>query len=65
MAWDWEKLNRQHQQQSGGVPPQMDDLVNQLSEANQDFAAKLDSGVDIAVESFRPDPLSSDMTAGN
>ena len=30
MAWDWEKLNRQHQQQSGGVPPQMDDLVNQL-----------------------------------
>ncbi|BBO79154.1 HflK protein [Desulfosarcina widdelii] len=30
MAWDWEKLNRQHQQQPGGVPPQMDDLVNQL-----------------------------------
>ena len=30
MAWDWEKLNRQHQQQSGGVPPQMDDIVNQL-----------------------------------
>jgi membrane protease subunit HflK len=30
MAWDWEKLNRQHQQQPGGVPPQMDDIVNQL-----------------------------------
>ena len=30
MAWDWEKLNRQHHQQSGGVPPQMDDIVNQL-----------------------------------
>jgi membrane protease subunit HflK len=30
MAWDWEKLNRQHNQQSGGVPPQMDDIVNQL-----------------------------------
>ncbi|PID39989.1 MAG: FtsH protease activity modulator HflK [Proteobacteria bacterium] len=29
MAWDWEKLNRQHQQQ-GGPPPQMDDIVNQL-----------------------------------
>jgi membrane protease subunit HflK len=29
MAWDWEKLNRQHQQQ-GGAPPQMDDIVNQL-----------------------------------
>jgi modulator of FtsH protease HflK len=29
MAWDWEKLNRQHQQQSGG-PPQMDDIINQL-----------------------------------
>jgi membrane protease subunit HflK len=30
MAWDWEKLNRQHQQQPGGIPPQMDDIVNQL-----------------------------------
>ena len=30
MAWDWEKLNRQHQQQSGGVPPQMDDLIKQF-----------------------------------
>jgi modulator of FtsH protease HflK len=29
MAWDWEKLNRQHKQQSGG-PPQMDEIVNQL-----------------------------------
>lgn len=29
MAWDWEKLNRQHQQQGGG-PPQMDDVLNQL-----------------------------------
>ncbi len=29
MAWDWEKLNRQHNQQ-GGVPPQMDDIVDQL-----------------------------------
>lgn len=29
MAWDWEKLNRQHQQH-GGVPPQMDDIVKQL-----------------------------------
>lgn len=28
MAWDWEKLNRQHQQ--GGAPPQMEDLINQL-----------------------------------
>ena len=28
MAWDWEKLNRQHQ--PGGVPPQMDDIINQL-----------------------------------
>lgn len=36
MAWDWEKLNRQHQQQQqhqqpgGGVPPQMEDFLNQL-----------------------------------
>ncbi|BBO88916.1 HflK protein [Desulfosarcina ovata subsp. ovata] len=29
MAWDWEKLNRQHQQH-GGPPPQMDDVINQL-----------------------------------
>ncbi len=29
MAWDWEKLNRQHQQQGGG-PPQMDDIISQL-----------------------------------
>jgi membrane protease subunit HflK len=28
MAWDWEKLNRQQQQ--GSIPPQMDDIVNQL-----------------------------------
>ena len=28
MAWDWEKLNRQ--QNPGGVPPQMDDIINQL-----------------------------------
>ena len=28
MSWDWEKLNRQQQQ--GGIPPQMDDLFNQL-----------------------------------
>jgi membrane protease subunit HflK len=26
MAWDWDKLNQQ-QQQKGGIPPQMDDLV--------------------------------------
>jgi membrane protease subunit HflK len=31
MAWDWEKLNRQHQQQSGG-PPQMDEFINQLKQ---------------------------------
>lgn len=30
MAWDWEKLNKQHQHQGGGSPPQMDDLVNQI-----------------------------------
>jgi modulator of FtsH protease HflK len=29
MSWDWEKLNRQHQQHSGG-PPQMDEIINQL-----------------------------------
>ncbi|MEJ2641984.1 MAG: hypothetical protein P8010_20660 [Desulfosarcinaceae bacterium] len=29
MAWDWEKLNQQ-QQQKGGLPPQMDDLVKQF-----------------------------------
>jgi membrane protease subunit HflK len=29
MAWDWEKLNQQ-QQQKGGIPPQMDDLVKQF-----------------------------------
>lgn len=30
MAWDWEKLNQQHQQQKGGPPPQMDDIIKQL-----------------------------------
>lgn len=30
MAWDWEKLNQQHQQQKGGPPPQFDDFVNQI-----------------------------------
>ncbi len=30
MSWDWEKLNKQHQQQPGGTPPQIDDLVKQL-----------------------------------
>jgi len=34
MSWDWEKLqqkNRQHkQQQGGGVPPQMDELLDKL-----------------------------------
>jgi len=29
MAWDWEKLNQQ-QQQKGGLPPQMDDLIKQF-----------------------------------
>ena len=29
MAWDWEKLNRQHHQQGGGPPP-MDEIINQL-----------------------------------
>ena len=34
MSWDWEKLqqkNRQHsQQQGGGIPPQVDELLNKL-----------------------------------
>lgn len=30
MAWDWEKLNQQHQQQKGGPPPQFDDFVKQI-----------------------------------
>jgi membrane protease subunit HflK len=30
MAWDWEKLNQQQQQNKGGLPPQMDDLVKQF-----------------------------------
>ncbi len=32
MAWDWEKLNQQHQQSpgGGGVPPQMDEIVKQI-----------------------------------
>ena len=30
MAWDWEKLNRQHHQQPGGVPPQMDEFVEKI-----------------------------------
>ena len=29
MAWDWEKLKDQ-QKQGGGIPPQMDDLVNKF-----------------------------------
>ncbi len=30
MAWDWEKLNQQHQQQKGTPPPQFDEIVKQL-----------------------------------
>lgn len=30
MAWDWDKLNQQHQQQKGGPPPQFDDFVKQI-----------------------------------
>lgn len=30
MAWDWEKLNQQHNQQKGGPPPQVDEILNQL-----------------------------------
>ncbi len=30
MAWDWEKLNQQQRQHSGGPPPQVDELINQI-----------------------------------
>jgi membrane protease subunit HflK len=30
MSWDWEKLKEQQQQAKGGMPPQMDTLVQQL-----------------------------------
>jgi membrane protease subunit HflK len=30
MAWDWEKLNQQQNQQRGGPPPQVDELLKQL-----------------------------------
>ncbi len=30
MAWDWEKLNQQHNQQKGGPPPQVDEIFKQL-----------------------------------
>ncbi|MDP2645635.1 MAG: FtsH protease activity modulator HflK [Desulfobacterales bacterium] len=30
MTWDWEKLKNQQQQRSGGLPPQMDDLIRKV-----------------------------------
>jgi membrane protease subunit HflK len=30
MSWDWEKLKEQQQKTKGGVPPQMDELVQQF-----------------------------------
>ena len=29
MSWDWEKL-KQQQQGRGGIPPQMDEIVNRI-----------------------------------
>ena len=30
MSWDWEKLKQQQKMGSGGVPPQMDELVKKV-----------------------------------
>jgi membrane protease subunit HflK len=33
MSWDWEKLKQQQQGRSGGVPPQMDEIVEKFRKA--------------------------------
>jgi membrane protease subunit HflK len=32
MAWDWDKLKKQHQGSGSGVPPGLDDVVNKLKQ---------------------------------
>ena len=32
MAWDWDKLKKQHQPSGSGVPPGLDDVINKLKQ---------------------------------
>ncbi len=34
MAWDWDKLKKQQQSSSGGVPPQVDEIVQKFKQWN-------------------------------
>ena len=38
MPWDWDKLKQQQQKSSGGVPPQVDDVVKKFKQMNRSGA---------------------------